>query len=190
MNFYLTNSDFEKMKNNSAKSKKEITGEMIFAKEGAHYILSKVEVYNNQDREFVESSSKKDVHINYENFLQRVLFDAYSSDEKEGVVVRFHSHPTALGRHSLAYPSDTDKDFIKSMQSSLGILNKRMGKKFVYVEGIITDSEIGFYYYDGKSVERIHTFIDFVEHIPKQPDNRSLGQIFVDGFQQGRRSNR
>lgn len=75
---------------------------------------------------------------------------------------------------------------MKSMQSSLNILNDKLGKNFTYVEGIITDSEIGFYYFDG-TVKRINTFIDFVEHIPKQPDRRNLRQVFVDGFRKGRK---
>ena len=42
------------------------------------------------------------------------------------------------------------------------------------------------YYFDG-TVKRINTFIDFVEHIPKQPDKRNLRQVFADGFRKGRK---
>ena len=186
MNFYLTSDNFEKLKKASSGSKKEITGELVFAKKGTDYGLSKIDIYDNNDRNFVQSASKRDVIINYETFLQRVLFEAYSSSNKDGVVVRFHSHPTNVGSKGLACPSDGDQEFMKSMQSSLNILNNKLGKNFTYVEGIITDSEIGFYYFDG-TVKRVNTFIDFVEHIPKQPDKRNLRQVFADGFRSGRK---
>ena len=52
------------------------------------------------------------------------------------------------------------------MQETVDNINKKSGKEFTYVEGIISESEIGFYYHENGVIKKVNIFVDLVEHIP------------------------
>lgn len=182
MNFYLSHDDFERLKSITSNSSNEQAGIMTFKEVENGYSFSGVKVFD-KDSDELEASSPRFVKYNPINSLTKIFYEVMLGQDSKGVVVGFHTHPKKLGIDDFAIPSRADEQCIKETQESVDNINKKSGKEFTYVEGIISDSEIGFYYYENGVIKRVNTFIDLVEHIPRE--TKGAFSSFIDGVKKG-----
>ena len=184
MNFYLSYDDFNKLKFISSNSSNEQAGVMYFKEDKNGYSFSSLEVFD-KDRGELNSNGSWFVKYNSNVFLSKILYEVMHSQDSEGVVVRFHTHPKKISIDGGAIPSKADKQHIKEIQESVDNINKKFGKDFTFVESIVSDSEIGFYYCENGVIKRVNTFVDFIEHVPREI--KGAFSSFIDGVKKGMR---
>lgn len=177
----MTRADFVKLTTICSQNSAEQAGSITFTRDGDSFIFSDINVLDSSDKDKILYSGKKRISLDYESLLYSIYNSIMRSKETDGIVVLFHTHP---GIFSSAYPSDPDKENISRLQNALDEL-KDYGKNFTYIVGIITSSEIGFYYSEAGKIKRVRTYVDLVEHNPIEPGDTAL-KAFFDGIKIGR----
>lgn len=165
MEFYLSSNIIKDLQREYIESKKEISGEMLFLNKGNDYLLSKVSLY--------DKTLSEQITVNNKTYIEENIYEEYLNNVSKGIVVKFHSSSFISGT---SIPSEEEINFIKSKQDSLDIFNKKFNKNFVYIQGIIGEEEIGFYYFDKGEIKKIKTYTDY--------DNKEEGILnsFVESF--------
>lgn len=184
MNFYLSHDDFDRLKIISSSNSNEQSGIMTFKRDNNDYSFSGLEIFG-QDSGEIKANRPGSVTFNINTYLPRIIYEVIHGQDSKGVVVRFHTHPKKFGIDGAAIPSRADEQHIKAIQESVDNINKKFGKQFTFVEGIISDSEIGFYYCENGVIKRVNTFVDFVELVPGK--RKGVFSSFVDGVKEGMR---
>ena len=182
MEFFLTRADFVKLTTICSRNSAEQAGIMTFKEDNNDYFFSGFEILD-QDSGEIKANRPWSVTFNITSYLPRIIYEVIHGQDSEGVVVRFHTHPKKFGIDGAAIPSKADEQHIKAVQESVDNINKKFGKQFTFVEGIISDSEIGFYYYEDGEIKRVNTFVDFVELVPRK--RKGVFSSFVDGVKEG-----
>ena len=162
----------------------EIVGYIDFDGTNGEYALRsfKVDNYN------VLSSSSFRVDTDREKVWGSLAMSVMAADSA-GIISMFHTHPN---KFSHAYPSNVDKKLITNRQGWVthmcNVKEEKRSKKtpMTYMEGVITEREIGFYYYEDGKIKRCPLFVDGIELIPEEPTKpRSFKEVWSD-FKSGR----
>ena len=162
----------------------EISGSMTFIKNGDSYYFRKYTLSNQND---IKKATHKQIKVT-DSHIADILIQSIYNDPNSDLIVGFHTHPSYT---ALAYPSKTDAQFIKQLQQSINNVrakatNADTNQKILYVECIITFSEIGFYYSDGEEIKRIPVFTERRELQPNVPRKGNIIEAFINGFHSGR----
>lgn len=185
MNLFISKEAFNYLTSLARTNINETAGDLVFKKCGNDYFLTEIKNVNN--KEMIEKAQRKSIDFNLENFITNLIYEVCLREDSKGIVVRFHTHPSLIG---LASPSNADIEFMKARQKSVQTVNEQLKKDYLYVEAIITEKEIGFYYSKDGKIKRAHAFVDGEEMIPRMPNNKSAKKSFLDGFKKGLQKNK
>lgn len=132
--------------------------------------------------EEIKESSKKNIVISNEYFVRQMIDVIYQNKK---VCVNLHTHPNF---RSAASFSKADSDFIIEWQQLFDRVKENFPDKpeITYIEGIVTNSGINFFYYDKctNKINRCTLKIDGV--IKGDADKKGFLESLKDGFNLGR----
>lgn len=176
MNINISSEHFNNLIKLCKNSRNELSGTM-------NTKLDNDDVYivgiNLDSKDMVKSAKRTKVEYNVKEYITNTVYDIAFSKNK--VYIRFHTHPS-FG--SAPRPSKADIETLKYTQ---GLVHRAKPDDLIsVVEGIVTDKEVAFYFYDSNkdSVERLPLFIDGVEKIPNS--EKSILQVFKESFAEGK----
>lgn len=178
MNINMTSEQYRQITNFSKSSKIEQAGEMEVAISGNDLVF--LRLVPSQEAE-VHKATRNCIEYNSQEFIWNTLYNiAYA---KDGIYVRFHTHPTSGGAADL---SKKDLEMLKYYEELANQLVNNGHQRTTIIDAIVTDTEVAFYKYDKNTdtVKRLPLLVDGIDRVPMSA--KSKWQILKDGILEGR----
>jgi hypothetical protein len=154
-NICLTESQYQELLNICKENRNEVSGTISVKTNPYEIIVTGVEL---DKEDLILNSSNKGIDYDSEKYINNVVRGIYYSTEN--VYVRFHTHPRRLASCDLSL---ADYRALKENQELAQKISDLKGKGPILVsECIVTNDQVGFYYYDTnkKLLEKFPLYVD------------------------------